>query len=167
MCLWCSKEPSHWDGSSEYQQHMFWLINKKLIFSYELLSWACNLMFYFLFSKTNRWNGNNTISCFLNFNDSFYFYLFSVEPITGETTAMPVTFQPVTHTTAQHGQTTQPRTKTTKPTTAPTTTPKPKSSGFDGGSFAGGIALGAGIAIILYIIYRVYSARKTKDYRTM
>ena len=25
----CSKEPSHWDGSFEYPQHIFWLRNKK------------------------------------------------------------------------------------------------------------------------------------------
>ena len=25
MCLGCSKEPSHWDSSFEYPQHMFWL----------------------------------------------------------------------------------------------------------------------------------------------
>ena len=25
----CSKELSHWDGSVEYSQHMFWLRNKK------------------------------------------------------------------------------------------------------------------------------------------
>ena len=29
MCLGCSKEPSHRDGSFEYPQHMFWLRNKK------------------------------------------------------------------------------------------------------------------------------------------
>ena len=29
MCFGCSKEPSHWDGSFEYPQHMFWLRNKK------------------------------------------------------------------------------------------------------------------------------------------
>ena len=29
----CSKEPSHRDGSFEYPQHMFWLRNKKIIFS--------------------------------------------------------------------------------------------------------------------------------------
>ena len=29
MCFGCSKEPSHWVGSFEYQQHMFWLRNKK------------------------------------------------------------------------------------------------------------------------------------------
>ena len=34
----CSKEPSHGDGSFEYPQHMFWLRNKKINFSYALLS---------------------------------------------------------------------------------------------------------------------------------
>ena len=29
ICFGCSKEPSHWDGSFEYPQHMFWLRNKK------------------------------------------------------------------------------------------------------------------------------------------
>ena len=24
ICFGCSKEPSHWDGSLEYPQHMFW-----------------------------------------------------------------------------------------------------------------------------------------------
>ena len=33
MCLGCSKEPSHWKGSFEYPQHMFWLRNKKNNFS--------------------------------------------------------------------------------------------------------------------------------------
>ena len=32
ICFECSKEPSHWDGSFEYPQHMFWLINKKIVF---------------------------------------------------------------------------------------------------------------------------------------
>ena len=27
-----SNEPSHWDGSFEYPQHLFWLRNKKIIF---------------------------------------------------------------------------------------------------------------------------------------
>ena len=31
--LGCSKEPSHWDGSFEYPQHMFWLRNKTIKFS--------------------------------------------------------------------------------------------------------------------------------------
>ena len=38
MFFWCSKERSHGDGSFEYPQHMFWLRNKKIIFSYTLLS---------------------------------------------------------------------------------------------------------------------------------
>ena len=38
MCFGCSKEPSHRDGSFEYPQHMFRLRNKKIIFSYALLS---------------------------------------------------------------------------------------------------------------------------------
>ena len=32
------KEPSHWNGSFEYPQHMFWLRNKKILFSYTLIS---------------------------------------------------------------------------------------------------------------------------------
>ena len=28
----CLKEPSHWDGSFEYTQHLFWLRNKKINF---------------------------------------------------------------------------------------------------------------------------------------
>ena len=38
MCFGCSKEQSHWDGSFEYPQHMFWLRNKNIIFSYTPLS---------------------------------------------------------------------------------------------------------------------------------
>ena len=38
MCFGCSKEPSHRDGSFEFPQHMFWLRNKYIIFSYALLS---------------------------------------------------------------------------------------------------------------------------------
>ena len=33
ICFGCSKEPSHQDGSFEYQQQMFWLRKKKIIFS--------------------------------------------------------------------------------------------------------------------------------------
>ena len=32
MSFGCSKESSHWDGSIEYPQHMFWLRNKKMNF---------------------------------------------------------------------------------------------------------------------------------------
>ena len=38
MCFVCSKEPSHRDGSFEYPQHMLLLRNKKINFSYALLS---------------------------------------------------------------------------------------------------------------------------------
>ena len=38
ICFGCSKAPSHRDGSLEYQKHMFWLIKKKIIFNYALLS---------------------------------------------------------------------------------------------------------------------------------
>ena len=34
--FWCSKEPSHRDGSFEYPQHMFGFRNKKINFSYTL-----------------------------------------------------------------------------------------------------------------------------------
>ena len=37
----CSKEPSHWDGSFEYPQHMFWLTNKKKFFFVStVMAWA-------------------------------------------------------------------------------------------------------------------------------
>ena len=39
MCFGCSKEPSHRDGSFEYPQNMFWLRNKKNIFSIMHLIW--------------------------------------------------------------------------------------------------------------------------------
>ena len=51
----CSKKPSHWDGSFEHPQHMFWLRNKNIIFRYTLLSgglcdcgisWSYTLAFY-------------------------------------------------------------------------------------------------------------------------
>ena len=38
ICFGCSKEPSHRDGSFEYQQHMFWLRNKKVNFSLHTLN---------------------------------------------------------------------------------------------------------------------------------
>ena len=40
MCLGCSKEPSHGDGSFEYPQHMFWLRNKKNNFQLRTLIWG-------------------------------------------------------------------------------------------------------------------------------
>ena len=40
MCFWCSKEPSHRDGSFEYPQHMFWWRNKKNNFQLCTLIWG-------------------------------------------------------------------------------------------------------------------------------
>ena len=40
MCFGCSKEPSHWDGTFEYPQHMFWLRNKKIKFWLRTLNWS-------------------------------------------------------------------------------------------------------------------------------
>ena len=40
MCLGCSKEPSHRDGSFEYPQYMFWLRNKKNNFLLHTLIWG-------------------------------------------------------------------------------------------------------------------------------
>ena len=43
-CFGCSKEPSHWDGSFEYPQHMFWLRNKKIIFVTHSYLKACSTL---------------------------------------------------------------------------------------------------------------------------
>ena len=37
--FWCSKEPSHRDGSFEYPQHMFWMRNKENKFPIRALIW--------------------------------------------------------------------------------------------------------------------------------
>ena len=39
MCFGSSEEPSQWDGSFEYPQHMFWLRNKKNHFPFLTLIW--------------------------------------------------------------------------------------------------------------------------------
>ena len=36
--FWVLKRTSHWDGTFEYKQHMFWLRNKKIKFWYTLLT---------------------------------------------------------------------------------------------------------------------------------
>ena len=44
ICFGCSKVPSHWDGSFEYPQHVFWLRKKKINFSVHtliLVNFAC------------------------------------------------------------------------------------------------------------------------------
>ena len=45
ICFGCSKEPSHWDGSFEYPQHMFWLRNKKILLA-PLTEGLNNLSFF-------------------------------------------------------------------------------------------------------------------------
>ena len=39
MCLGCSKESAHRDGSFEYPQHMFWFRDKKIYFQLCTLIW--------------------------------------------------------------------------------------------------------------------------------
>ena len=39
MCFGCSKEPSLWDGSFEYPQHMFYMRNKENSFPIHTLIW--------------------------------------------------------------------------------------------------------------------------------
>ena len=39
MCFGCSKEPSHWDGSFVYPQHMFWMTNKENSFPIRFPIW--------------------------------------------------------------------------------------------------------------------------------
>ena len=45
VCFGCTKEPSHWDGSFEYPQHMFWLRNKNCL-GYTLLTKGYVLTLY-------------------------------------------------------------------------------------------------------------------------
>ena len=46
MCFGCSKELSHWDCSSEYPLHMFWLRNKKNNFPVRTLIWGPGQILY-------------------------------------------------------------------------------------------------------------------------
>ena len=39
ICLGCSKELSHRDGSFEYPQHMFWLRNNRISLKVHTLIW--------------------------------------------------------------------------------------------------------------------------------
>ena len=43
--FWCTKEPSHRDGSYEYPQHMFWLRNKKNNFQLRSLIWGSGKLY--------------------------------------------------------------------------------------------------------------------------
>ena len=92
ICCGCSKEPSHWDGSFEYPQHMFWL--RRTIFWYALLTKVLILLNFFMCIKirviyharmclkANDWWHFN-ISCMLNSASSrkntFYFSAFTFD----------------------------------------------------------------------------------------
>ena len=47
MCFGCSKQPSHWDGSFEYPQHMFWLRNKFFFSVSHFYLCACDIVYFF------------------------------------------------------------------------------------------------------------------------
>ena len=51
MYFGCSKEPSHWDGSFEYPQHMYWMRNKENNFPIHTLIWR---------PVTDTWTGWKT-----------------------------------------------------------------------------------------------------------
>ena len=53
----CSKEPSHHNRSFEYQQHMFWLRNKKIVFRYAFITilWSFFTILFVKFHNKNFW----------------------------------------------------------------------------------------------------------------
>ena len=51
MCLGCSKEPSHRDGSFEYPQHRVWLRSKKNNFQLRTLIWGPGCVVFFICIK--------------------------------------------------------------------------------------------------------------------
>ena len=57
MCFGCSKEPSHWDGSFEYPQHMFWLRNK-ISFSYAVLSGGLSMTYRMTYRNEQQMKGH-------------------------------------------------------------------------------------------------------------
>ena len=74
ICFGCSKELSHWDGSFEYPQHMFWLRNKKKYFSIMhsyLKAWIqiCLKVLFFLIAQPNLmlWVLKGTVSVMIGF----------------------------------------------------------------------------------------------------
>ena len=48
MCFGCSKEPSHWDSSFEYLQHMFGMRNEENRFPKHTLIWRPGLFCIFM-----------------------------------------------------------------------------------------------------------------------
>ena len=69
MCFRCSKEPSHWDCSFEYPQHVFWLRNKKNNFQLHTFIWGPDLTVVFLtINSADEWKkcGPWSVGCFKN-----------------------------------------------------------------------------------------------------
>ena len=62
ICFGYSKEPSHWDGSFEYPQHMFWLRNKK------------NTFFCYTLLIKGLYNGGKWIKIWCQYGDFCIFY---------------------------------------------------------------------------------------------
>ncbi|XP_060588172.1 sialomucin core protein 24-like isoform X2 [Ruditapes philippinarum] len=86
-------------------------------------------------------------------------------PTIGPITSTPGSAIPVTIITLEP---TTPATIVPIVTTLPPGNPTPApQKGFDGGSFGGGIALGIGLCIIIFVVYRVYASRRQGGYRTM
>ena len=56
ICFGCLDEPSHWDGSFEYPQHMFWLRIKKIIFWYAPLTKGLYFILIGWFLSNLQWS---------------------------------------------------------------------------------------------------------------
>ena len=61
MCFGFSKEPSHWDGSFELLQHMFWLRNKKIncLITHSYLG-ACSIYYIAVFCQRGSVSTSST-----------------------------------------------------------------------------------------------------------
>ena len=62
MCFGWSKEPSHWESSFEYPQHMFWLRNKKNNFQLGTLIWGLDEAEHLPVTPSGRLSNQSPIS---------------------------------------------------------------------------------------------------------